>query len=328
MSVTFLLNCYNEHKYIRDAVRSALNQDYEPLEILISDNHSTDGTLEIVQEEIARYSGGHAVRLLTNSENIGLENFARSVEAANGEFIIGAHGDDISYPSRATCLVEAWRATRVSLLSSNVEIIDEHSQALRLINSGSEAKQITAHEFAKEGFSTYAHGASLAWHRDVFEKFARLDQERLWSGHDHVLPFRATLLNGHYYIAEPLLQWRVHGRNFGLEAADRTQDKVVQRENRKAYDLGARICMLNDLDEFIARSGKRPDLATLRETLLEGIVSLTRSWSETRNRLFAEGKRPTWVHRQELEQHPNYGTRSEAGIAKKLYRKLIKLLKR
>jgi glycosyltransferase involved in cell wall biosynthesis len=40
-----------------------LAQDYHPLEVLIFDNHSTDGTLDIVRDEIARYRGTHTVRL-------------------------------------------------------------------------------------------------------------------------------------------------------------------------------------------------------------------------------------------------------------------------
>ena len=52
MLVTFSLLCHNHERFIREAVRSALAQDYEPLEILISDDHSTDATLDIIQEEI------------------------------------------------------------------------------------------------------------------------------------------------------------------------------------------------------------------------------------------------------------------------------------
>lgn len=333
MSVSFMLTCYNQVEFIRDAVRGALCQDYQPLEVLVFDNNSNDGTLDIVREEIARYSGPHTVRLLTKRENIGLEVFAEGVEAARGTFIIGAHGDDVSYPGRTSALVRAWQSTGASLLGSNAQIINERSQVIGMINPESEPIRVSAATFAKKAFSPFAHGATLAWHRDVFENFPRLDQVRLRGGHDNVLPFRAALLNGHYYIGEPLLQWRVHGRNTGLEAADRTQDSSVKMETAHAYNLGIRICMLNDLDGFIARVGKRPDMAELHDIVVDEIMSLARRWTQERNSLFAEGRRPTWVGRQQLEQHRDYSKgygvkhkRSKSAL-QKLLKKLARHLK-
>ena len=56
MSVTFALLCYNQEKFIREALRGAFRQDYQPLEILISDDHSTDASFDILREEVANYS--------------------------------------------------------------------------------------------------------------------------------------------------------------------------------------------------------------------------------------------------------------------------------
>ena len=251
MSVTFALMCYNQEKFIREAVQGALAQDYHPLEILIFDDHSTDATFDIVEEEVAGYSGPHTIRLHRNSENIGFESFARTAEAARGEFLVSAHGDDISYPGRTRALVEAWRTTNASVLSSNAEVIDDQSRVLELLTSHSEPKWIQAAEFAKQGYVLEADGATLAWHRDVFAKFGRLDGSRLRGSYDHVLPFRAGLLTGHYYLPAPLLRRRTHGANYGLECADRTQGNLVKRETLAAYNLGAKLCMLEDVDFYL-----------------------------------------------------------------------------
>ena len=72
MSVTFALLCYNQEKFIREALRGAFRQDYQPLEILISDDHSTDASFDILREEVANYSGPRTVRLVRNGENLGL----------------------------------------------------------------------------------------------------------------------------------------------------------------------------------------------------------------------------------------------------------------
>ena len=48
--VTFALFAYNQEAFIREAVASALSQTYEPLEIILSDDCSTDRTFAIMQE--------------------------------------------------------------------------------------------------------------------------------------------------------------------------------------------------------------------------------------------------------------------------------------
>lgn len=53
--VTFALFAYNQEKYIREAVDGAFSQTYEPLEIILSDDCSSDRTFEIMQEMAAAY---------------------------------------------------------------------------------------------------------------------------------------------------------------------------------------------------------------------------------------------------------------------------------
>ena len=56
--VTFALFAYNQERYIREAVEGAFAQTYEPLEIILSDDCSTDRTFEIMQEMVANYRSG------------------------------------------------------------------------------------------------------------------------------------------------------------------------------------------------------------------------------------------------------------------------------
>ena len=303
MLATFALTCFNQQRFIRDAVRGALAQDYEPLEILISDNHSTDGTFDIIQEELRGYSGPHSVRVIRQSRNIVDEIFPRTTEAAGGEFVVIAHGDDVSYPNRTRCLVEAWQSTKAFVLSSNAEIIDGDSHLLNYVTPEGEAKWFSAVELA-DGYTRYMHGATMAWHQDVFRKFEPLDNLRLNGGtYDHILPFRAALLGGSYHVPLKLLQWRVHGKNYGLQHANRTVNETVWWETNIAIDLSARICMLDDLDYFIKNGGrsKELDLEDLRKLLIGKILQLARDLCKRRTKLFLSGMRPTWISQAELE---------------------------
>ena len=68
---TLLVTCYNFGRYIREAVESALSQTYEPLDIIVSDDCSTDRSWEIIQETVAAYKGPHHVILNRNEKNLG-----------------------------------------------------------------------------------------------------------------------------------------------------------------------------------------------------------------------------------------------------------------
>ena len=48
--VTFALFAYNQEQYIREAIEGAFAQTYQPLEIILSDDCSTDRTFEIMRE--------------------------------------------------------------------------------------------------------------------------------------------------------------------------------------------------------------------------------------------------------------------------------------
>ena len=110
MSICF--TCYNRKKFVREALQSALDQTYEPLEIVISDNGSTDGTAEIVTEMVEKYranGGVHKIVLNCNERNIGgSDNIQKCYSLASGELLISAHDDDISLPNRVETIANAW----------------------------------------------------------------------------------------------------------------------------------------------------------------------------------------------------------------------------
>ena len=63
--VSILLLSYNQKEFIKDSIESSLNQSYKNLEIVISDNGSTDGTDEIIKS----YQDHPQVKLLLNNSN-------------------------------------------------------------------------------------------------------------------------------------------------------------------------------------------------------------------------------------------------------------------
>ncbi|WP_306120534.1 MULTISPECIES: glycosyltransferase [unclassified Roseitalea] len=106
--VTFALFAYNQEQYIREAVEGAFAQTYEPLEIILSDDCSTDQTFEIMKELAAAYKGPHEVQVRRNEYNQGtLAHILTAAHLARGEFMLVASGDDISLSERTKTMAQA-----------------------------------------------------------------------------------------------------------------------------------------------------------------------------------------------------------------------------
>jgi cellulose synthase/poly-beta-1,6-N-acetylglucosamine synthase-like glycosyltransferase len=104
--VSICLPVRNGEQRLEPAVRSALAQDYPNLELVISDNASTDGTEELCRE-LARADSRIAYH--RQAENIGLlNNFMATMRLARGTFLRWIGDDDWLAPSYVSRCVEVF----------------------------------------------------------------------------------------------------------------------------------------------------------------------------------------------------------------------------
>lgn len=85
--VTISILSYERKDTLRGALRSALDQRYQDLEVLVVDNGSTDGTSQMVREEFP------SVKLVRLDENIGCAARNEGIEAASGDVVVTIDND-------------------------------------------------------------------------------------------------------------------------------------------------------------------------------------------------------------------------------------------
>ncbi len=91
--VSIVIPAYNREKYLGMAVRSVLDQTYRDLELIIVDDGSTDGTLEIAEQFALE---DDRVRVLSDKINRGAAYaLKKGFEAARGEYVGQVDSDDI-----------------------------------------------------------------------------------------------------------------------------------------------------------------------------------------------------------------------------------------
>lgn len=102
--ITIGLCCYNASETISRAIKSALNQDWPNLEIIIVDDLSTDNSRKVAREVIA---GQTNARLITHEKNQGPAGTRNTIiKEAAGDYIAFFDDDDESLSNRITCQFE------------------------------------------------------------------------------------------------------------------------------------------------------------------------------------------------------------------------------
>lgn len=259
--VSLILLAYNQASMIRKAAEAALNQDHDNLQVVLSDDCSTDETYAILEEVATAYRGPHDVVLNRTERNSGLINHLQMVvEKVEGVLLIVAAGDDLSVSHRARRLTDAWNEAGrgPAVLYSDYRLMDLDGQVIAQ-NFAEIRRTPTTFDEACRG-ELHVHGATSAITTDLFYCFPAIKPDVVHE--DRVLPFRALLMGGKIvYVDEVLVDYRSEGgisrlpkdaaaaKEFALKCerrglADAKQRLADLRIKRPYDDLAEQQCLL------------------------------------------------------------------------------------
>ncbi|WP_081961331.1 glycosyltransferase [Aquabacterium sp. NJ1] len=208
--LSLLLITYNQQDTVRDALAAALSQTYQPLEIVVSDDASTDGSFEIMRRLLSDYDGPHKVILHRNETNQGIgANISTAVKLSSGELLVIAAGDDVSVPQRCQRMAEVWLASgcKLDLIASNLADMDVDGSLLGVMAPS----DLSAYRSPSDWLAgrPYVIGAAQCWTRRLFDHFGPLPRGVV--AEDLIMVFRAICLGGGASVPEPLVKYRRGG---------------------------------------------------------------------------------------------------------------------
>lgn len=214
----FLISCivpvFNGERYLREALESIFNQTYRPLEVIVADDGSTDGTARIV----ASYGKQVVYRQQANAGSAAARNLGLS--AARGEFVAFLDADDL------------WHLEKLARQMARFEARPELDLCLTLVQNfwtpelQEQAPRFDEHPLAKP-FPGYISQALLArrtlfnttgWfntdlrHGDVKDWFLRAAE------HGAIMEV----------VADVLVHRRLHGTNISHRKAAVDRDEQLQ----------------------------------------------------------------------------------------------------
>jgi glycosyltransferase involved in cell wall biosynthesis len=128
LKVSILIPTFNQAKYIEQTILSALKQNYKNLEVILSDDCSTDNTEIVVKELLTKYAN---LIYFKNKQNIGrVNNYHKALyEYASGDLVLMLDGDDyltdVEYVSQAVKLFE--KNDKIVLVFAPIKTLIEHN---------------------------------------------------------------------------------------------------------------------------------------------------------------------------------------------------------
>lgn len=272
--VSLFIISYNQKDFIAETIESAINQDYENIEIVISDDGSTDGTADIIGQWQVRYP--ERLIALLNKDNVGItRNCNRALRACSGDFIALVGGDDVLLPGKIAAQVDWFKQDQHRVLCGHpVEVI--LADGSRSHNS---SPSVLSEGFGPEAFirhQTPLHPASIMVRANAIPPH----------GFDETIPIASDLLffievlssEGEYgCVDEVLLKYRIHSNNVSkikwLEMFgdfERTYLIVADR-----YPKYREICMNTIVKHLIYYLGvvhlKRGEKLAAREKFMQAI---------------------------------------------------------
>ena len=128
--VSVVCLCYNQERFVEEAIQSVLKQSYPNVQLIVVDDASTDNSVNVIKSVIGLNTN---IQFLALTENLGnCKAFNRGLGLTKGSFIIDLAADDVLLPNRiekgVQILLEKGEGYGVHF--SDAEIVDEYGTHL------------------------------------------------------------------------------------------------------------------------------------------------------------------------------------------------------
>lgn len=216
--VSVIITCFNGERWIANAIDSALAQTYRPLEIIVIDDGSTDGSRDLLRG----YEEHREIKLLFHPRNLGIPATKNAgVAQSSGRYVALLEQDDQWYETKLARQVAAMEADPAhGMVFTDTVVVGPGGR--EYIRRDRIEIPDSAEELVETFFlcSPVISMSSVMFRRAALSELGGFD-ERYIGGDDYALFLRLT---GRYKVAfidEPLLRYRWHQASFSWRNADR-----------------------------------------------------------------------------------------------------------
>jgi len=228
--VSILIPTYNRQDFVLECINSALNQTYKNIEIIISDNCSTDQTLDICKAASQKDS---RIKVVSTDANLGpVANWLNCFKNSSGQYIKLLFSDDLLVKDCIERMASAMQDPEVGFVYSSV-LIGRSPSSSSLKYRNLFGPRFSAHSiYIKLLFKEMpVSPCAMLFRRDDFEKNLHMnfdskvkrDYAKNGAGPDVMLSIlTASNYQSIYYIDKPLIFFRSHNGSLTISNQENT----------------------------------------------------------------------------------------------------------
>ena len=238
INISVAMATYNGEKYIRQQLRSILNQSMMVDEIIVVDDNSDDRTIEIIDE-----FNCPQIRIYKNSKNLGyVENFYRAMSLTHGKYVFLADQDDIWEKEKVELtLAELQKSNKNMAVCTGFSLIDQNENPITDIEHYQvndfvlqKHKDIENLTLKRLVFGNVVQGCTYCVRRDVVNVYLKVHNKEVI--HDYQLMLISAAMGKVKYLNKPLIRYRLHGNNaVGFEKKRHRLEMPRKKPSKEPY---------------------------------------------------------------------------------------------
>jgi glycosyltransferase involved in cell wall biosynthesis len=218
---TVVIVNYNYGKFIVDAIDSALAQSYQPLEVIVVDDGSTDGS----REKISGY--GERVRSIFKKNGGQGSAYNAGWLAARGDFVLFLDSDDVLFPEAIAKAVDAFEHSDAVKVQFYLAQVDRELKPLGYLLPSYTFSSIDPREQIRNyGYYVSPPASGNAYRKSFLDEIMPADEVRHRRAPDGYTTGLAGIAGRVISIAETLGYYRIHGDNSGGEGGVRNLQQL------------------------------------------------------------------------------------------------------
>lgn len=249
--VSVICLSYNHEQFLREAVESVIHQSYSNIQIILVDDASTDGSVDIIKKLKQEYP---SLEIVLHDTNLGnCKAFNTGLTLAKGEYCIDLAADDVLMPDRVEKGVGEMQNSgdQYGIHFSDAEWIDETGKHIRYHSEQFPNSSIPQGDIYRELISRYfICPPTVMFTRSVADHLGGYDETLSYEDFDFWI--RSSRKFYYCYSPQVLVKKRVTWQSLSKQ-----QDRLFSRHSASTYRVCEKIRMLNRTKEEQVALSKR-----------------------------------------------------------------------
>lgn len=212
--IDVLMATYNGEKYLKEQIESILNQTYKNIQLIISDDCSTDGTREILKQ----YEQNDKIKIFYQEKNLGyIKNFEFLLKNVENELYMLSDQDDVWKEEKIEKSVEKLKTENLDLVFGDLEVVDENLNTIyesfnEYMKLDRKIKKYIG-DYRLQYLYNCITGCTILSKKKYLDKIMPIPSNSKHMLHDYWIGLMISLDGKIGYMDEKYIKYRQHGNN-------------------------------------------------------------------------------------------------------------------